>query len=192
MFIFDVETLGKKTDSVVLSMACLYFDPSSKTTPQEMLDNVFFVKFDVENQIKNHGRKIDSGTLDWWSKQSEIARNKSLKRYASDTTLDNGVELMRQWAKPLDIVKNDYVWARGNLDQIILDAIEVDFKLKPVFQYNRWRDVRTAIDFMTGSTNGYCDVEYPNFNSQMIIKHDPVQDCLLDAMMLMYGKSKNE
>lgn len=188
MFVFDVETFGKNTDAVVLSMACIYFDPVKKTTPQEMLDNAFFCKFNVEYQMRILKRSVTKSSMEWWKKQSQIARDKSIKPSPNDLKLEEGVELMRQWAKPLDTNKNDYVWARGNLDQLILDGLEEEYGIEPVFYYNRWRDVRTAIDLMTGSTNGYCDVDYPGFNASMIIKHDPVQDCLLDAMMLLYGK----
>jgi hypothetical protein len=52
-----------------------------------------------------------------------------------------------------------------------------------------WRDVRTAVDLMGGGTNGYCDVIHPLFERAQVIKHHPVHDCALDAMMLMYGKS---
>lgn len=30
MFMFDVETLGKESNSVILSMACIHFDPDGK------------------------------------------------------------------------------------------------------------------------------------------------------------------
>jgi hypothetical protein len=34
MFVFDVETLGKDSSSVILSMACIYFDPEEKKSYQ--------------------------------------------------------------------------------------------------------------------------------------------------------------
>jgi hypothetical protein len=62
--------------------------------------------------------------------------------------------------------------------------------MQQITSYAAWRDIRTAVDILTGSTNGYCDVVYDGFDRHEVIKHHPVHDCALDAMMLMYGKSK--
>lgn len=191
MFMFDVETLGKSTNSVVLSMAAIYFEPDEKPSPQDMVNNGFFVKFDVKDQMNRLHRKADKSTIDWWAKQAEIARDASFKPTSNDVTLDQGYELMRQWAESKNNPKC-WVWARGTLDEMILDSIEEQFGLEPIWHFSRWRDVRTAVDFMYNTTNGYCKVNYPGFNSELdILKHHPVDDCVLDAMMLLYGV-KNE
>lgn len=191
MFVFDVETLGKSTNSVVLSMAAIYFDASASPSPEDMVKNGFFVKFDVKDQMNRLHRTADKSTIDWWAKQSKNARDASFKPTPKDVTLEQGHQLMREWAES----KNDpkcWVWARGTLDEMILDSIEEQFHLEPIWHFSRWRDVRTAVDFMYGTTNGYCDVDYSGFNSELdIMKHHPVDDCVLDAMMLMYGV-KNE
>jgi len=54
MFMFDVETLGKESNSVILSMACIHFDPDNKPSPQQLRDNTFFCKFDASDQIKGY------------------------------------------------------------------------------------------------------------------------------------------
>ena len=187
MFVFDVETLGKATNSVVLSMAAIYFDPNGKPSPKEMVDNGIFIKFNVEDQVNRLHRKVEKSTIQWWSKQAKIARDASFKPSSNDVTLEQGYELLRQWAAS----KNDnkcWVWARGTLDELILDSIEEQFQLEPVWHYARWRDVRTAVDFLYSRTNGYCKVDYPGFNSETdILKHHPMDDCVFDAMMLLYG-----
>ena len=101
--------------------------------------------------------------------------------------------MLREWADS----KNDkkcYVWARGNLDELLYRALEFQItgnRDDTVFAYNRWRDVRTAVDFLTGSSNGYCKVDHPEFNSEIdVTKHDPVDDCALDIMMMIYGVKK--
>ena len=83
-------------------------------------------------------------------------------------------------------------WARGNLDQLVMDSIEEQCEITPIFYYARWRDVRTAVDFLYGTSNGYCKVDYEGFNPSLhITKHDPIDDCILDTMMLLYGKKKD-
>ena len=188
MFIFDVETLGKESNSVMLSMAAIYFDPTKTPSHTELRESAFFAKFDVEDQIKRLNRKVGKTTMQWWAKQCENVRTVSFKpNKAIDVKFEDGYEDMRAWAKS----KNDdkcWVWARGNLDQLVMDDIEEQIGLTPIFPYSRWRDVRTAIDFLYNTTNGYVDVDYPGFDSRNdISKHNPIDDCILDAMMLMYG-----
>lgn len=191
MFVFDVETGGKTTNSVILSMACVYFDARQQPGPKELRDTAFFAKFSVEDQVKRLGRGFTRSSLEWWDKQCDIVKRKSLKPSDSDIIIDDGIEAMRQWSKQFEFNDKCWVWARGNLDQLVLDAMEEKLEVPPVWFYNRWRDVRTGIDLMTGSTTGYCDVDYPDFNpANDIMKHDPVDDCVYDAMMLMYGVSK--
>jgi hypothetical protein len=192
MFIFDVETLGKESNSVILSMAAIYFEPDKEPSHTQLRDSAFFVKFDVQDQIKRLDRKVGKTTIEWWSKQCENARNKSFKPRADDITFEIGYEAMRQWAN----TKNDskcWVWARGNLDQLVLDSMEEQLELKPIWPFSRWRDIRTAVDFLYGTTNGYVEVDTPAwveaFDSKLhITKHNPIDDCVFDAMQLMYGK----
>ena len=187
MFIFDVETLGKRSNSVILSMACIYFDPDTKPSHHELREGAFFAKFDVRDQHKRLGREMGQSTMDWWAKQCDNVKKASFIPHEIDCRFEDGYEAMRQWVKE----KNDdkcWVWARGNLDQLVMDDIEEQIGLTPIFPYSRWRDVRTAIDFLYNTTNGYCDVDYPGFDSRNdISKHNPIDDCILDAMMLMYG-----
>jgi hypothetical protein len=66
--------------------------------------------------------------------------------------------------------------------------MEEQLTIEPIFPFKRWRDVRTAVDFLTGTTNGYCKVDYPGFDPYLhITKHNPIDDCVLDVMQLIYG-----
>jgi len=95
---------------------------------------------------------------------------------------------MHNWLNKFTTPQKHTMWARGSLDQLVIDSLAKKFDLQPLTDYNRWRDVRTAVDILYGTTNGYCEIEYPNFERAACIKHHPVHDCALDAMMLMYGK----
>ena len=188
MIVFDVETLGKESTAVILSMAAVWFDPLKKTSPEEMRENAFFVKLDAEDQIKRLKRTITKSSLSWWNKQCDNVKIISLRPRPDDIKVEDGIELMREWAKKVDSQGKSIVWARGNLDQLVLDAMEEKLEVEPVFFFSRWRDVRTAVDLMYNTTTGYCKVDYPGFDSYLnILKHSPVDDCILDAMMLLYG-----
>lgn len=191
MFMFDVETLGKRSNSAILSLACVYFNPDDKPSYRQLYDSAFFAKFDVQDQVKRLGRGISRSTLEWWAKQCTNVRNKSFKPLPSDEKFEEGYERMRKWVA----TKKDnkcWVWARGNLDQLVMDDIEEQVGLTPIFQYSRWRDVRTALDFLYSTTNGYVDVKVPSgvdtFDPGIhVTKHNPIDDCCYDIMQLLYG-----
>ena len=188
MFVFDVETCGKESSAVILSMACVYFDARKEPSPKDLRDTAFFAKFSVNDQVERLGRTMTRSSLSWWGKQCDIVKNMSFKPSADDIIIDDGIELMREWSKQFELNDKCWVWARGNLDQLVLDSMEEKLEIEPVFFFNRWRDVRTAVDLMTGSTTGYCKVNYDGFDpAHHIMKHNPIDDCVLDAMMLMYG-----
>jgi len=113
--------------------------------------------------------------------------NHSNRIVAIDERFEEGYERMRRWANSKN-EPDSYVWARGNLDQLVLDSMEEQLTIEPIFPFKRWRDVRTAVDFLTGTTNGYCKVDYPGFDPYLhITKHNPIDDCVLDVMQLIYG-----
>jgi hypothetical protein len=191
MFLFDVETLSKSSEAVILSMACTHFIPEEKPTPDQLRANTFFAKFNVEDQIRRLHRKTGKSTMEWWAKQCDNVKIRSFKPNPDiDEIFEDGYERMRTWVHTKN--DKDYVWARGGLDQLVMDSIEEQLEITPIFPYARWRDVRTGVDFLHNRSNGYCEVNYEGFNpDHHITKHDPIDDCILDAMMLMYGKKKD-
>lgn len=190
MFMFDVETLGTESNSVLLSLACIHFDPKTKPTYQELKDSAFFVKFSVRDQVDNYKRKVSKDAIRWWDKQCLNAKNWSYIPDKSDKPLLEGLQDFHAWVASKDDGKC-FLWARGSLDDIILQACERQAGLEPIFNYGRFRDVRTAIDIFYNSNNGYCDVDHPNFLSERdVTKHNPIDDCAFDIMMLVYGKEK--
>jgi hypothetical protein len=189
MFLFDVETLGKESTAVILSMALIHFDPDTNPSYQDLMNSAFFVKLDAEDQMTRLGRTMTKSTMEWWSKQCLNVKIASFKPSAQDVKIEQGLKSMRQYAESFSDYRNQTVWARGNLDQLVLDSMEEKLELHPIFHYAKWRDVRTAVDFLTGSDNGYCTVDYPGFDPAIhVTKHNPIDDCAYDIMMMLYGK----
>jgi len=171
-------------------MAAIYFNPDENPSFQDLVDSAFFVKLNVEDQIKRHKRTITPSSIEWWKKQCLNVKTKSVTPSPNDVLIEDGIEMMREWKNQFPNNKDCWVWARGNLDQLVIDSLEERLNIEPVFHYANWRDVRTAVDFLTGSKKGYCEVDYPGFESYIVTKHDPVHDCAYDIMMLLYGKQK--
>ena len=184
---FDVETLGVESNSVVLSAAMIHFDPEMRPTYQDLLDNACFVKFNAKEQM-DVGRTVSKSTLEWWKEQHEYVKKVSLEPSREDMTVENGMQKFYDYMAKFPNADKQTMWARGSLDQLVIDSLAVKVGSLEITDYAQWRDVRTAVDIMYGSTNGYCEVDHPLFSRHNVIKHHPVHDCALDAMMLMYGK----
>ena len=187
MFIFDIESLGVESNAVVLSAAIIHFDPEKRPTYQDLLDNACFVKFDVKEQM-SVGRTASKSTLEWWKSQHEYVRKVSLDPSREDMTVENGMQKFYEYMAKFPNAKQQTIWARGSLDQLVIDSLCVQVGLQEITGYHMWRDVRTAVDLLYGTTNGYVEVDHPLFKRHEVIKHHPVHDCALDAMQLMYGK----
>lgn len=188
MLCFDIETGGISPTSVVLSASILYFDPREKLTYQQLLDSTFFIKFNVVDQLQRLKRTTDKSTLDWWNTQSDYARKINLIPTKTDVTVETGLQLLNKYVKSYP--ESSIIWARGSMDEAIITNLYQTVDIEMPVKYNQWRDIRTAVDILYGSTNGYCDVEHPEFNKDMVIKHLPYHDVCYDVMMLLYGKEK--
>jgi len=165
----------------------VHFDPEKRPTYQDLLDTACFVKFDVKQQL-TAGRSASKSTLGWWKDQHEYVRKVSVDPSDEDMTVENGMQKFYDYMAKFPNAKKQTMWARGSLDQMAIDSLAVKFDLEEITGYNMWRDVRTAVDIMFGTTNGYVEVDHPLFKRHEVIKHHPVHDCALDAMQLMYGK----
>jgi len=187
MFMFDVETLGVDSNSVVLSAGLVHFEPGKNQSYQDLLDNACYVKFKAKEQI-DMKRQVDLGTLEWWKNQHDYVRECALSPSKHDLTIQEAFAIMHAWLNKFPNYQKQTMWARGSLDQMVIDNLARAVDSQPLTGYNMWRDVRTAVDILYGSTNGYCEIVYPGFERAACIKHHPVHDCALDAMMLMYGK----
>lgn len=188
MFIFDVETLGVESNAVVLSAALIHFDPEQKPDYQTLLNDAIFVKIKSRDQVERLKRTVDLGTIEWWKEQHHYTRSVSFDPNQIDVTAEEAIEQLHNYMNKFPNSRKQTMWARGSLDQIVIDSLSKKVGLEPITDYNMWRDVRTAVDILCGTTNGYCEVDHPTFKRHEVIKHHPVHDCALDAMMLMYGK----
>ena len=103
-------------------------------------------------------------------------------------TVENGMQKFYDYMAKFPNAEKQTMWARGSLDQLAIDSLAVKFGLQEITGYNMWRDVRTAVDILYGTSNGYCEIDHPLFKRHEVIKHHPVHDCAYDIMMLIHGK----
>jgi hypothetical protein len=191
MFALDIETLAVESTSVILSVGMTYVSNTEPKSYQDILDNSIFVKLKAKEQIANN-RFVDNSTVDWWSKQCDFAKERNFYPKKTDFSVDEGIAVLQKWVNER-AKKDDICWIRGSLDQMCLDSLFRSVDAEPLFKYNMYRDVRTAIDIMYPNTskNGYVDVDPElclGFDRDQVLKHSPEHDTSYDLAMILFGK----
>jgi len=181
----DVETLGTESNAVLLSLGMVYADFSEDFTYDQLIETGFYVKFDA-NEQKEMGRTMEKGTIEWWKKQDKEVFDSEVRVKPTDVKLLDGLNQAAEWiaSVPGYSRKTGTVWTRGSIDDMVLGSVCKQAGRAPLFPFYLVRDVRTAVDILYGSHNGYVDIDAPMPNIQ---KHNPTVDAALDAMMLRYG-----
>lgn len=192
MIMFDIETLSIKSDAVVLSAAAIRFslDDTQKVRGGSLNDlyreycrSACFVKFNVSEQFKMK-RGTDESTMEWWTKQNQLVREKSFTPSKIDVGTVAGIKTLLEYSMQGD--PEPTMWQRGGLDQVVFEDLSRQFQ-QPILPFWKWMDVRTMINLSKETaTRGYCDI--PGFDRQFVVKHDPVHDCAYDIMMMLWGK----
>ena len=191
MLCFDVETLGAESNSVILSAAIVYIDINAKNTWETLYENTLFVKFNVREQIQKYNRVTDKDTITWWNKQCDIAKNQSYIPSKNDLPAKEAIACIRKYIKSKCDPKTTLIWTRGSLDRSVIDSLCKVTGDEPIMQYANYRDMRTYVDLVaTEPVRGYCSINaesYPGvWDRNVVIKHNPIDDVVLDALMLLY------
>jgi len=183
--IYDFETFGTNhSESAVVSLAALVFDSNKFTTGggytyEELLLNVANVKFDVADQVQNHGRTINPDTLKWWGEQS-LEAQKQLKPSSDDMSISKLESWITSVANPETIER---VYTRGNtFDPMFLHSI-IGYDPYPHWKL---RDTRSVIEgmtlFNTSMKNGFM---VPGLEDKFI-PHDAKHDVAMDVMRMQF------
>jgi hypothetical protein len=185
--IYDFETLGQQPkESVVLSMAALPFTEArflsdNPYTYEELLCSTKFIKFDVKEQVSIYKRKIDNGTLEWWSKQPAEAR-KSLTPSSEDVPLVEIYPFIMDLVNEPKNVKK--VYTRGNtFDPLFLESLLEAMSKKDPFPWWNIRDTRSMIEGMSYGAD-MSNSFMPEGLEKAFIKHNPIHDVSIDVMRI--------
>lgn len=183
-FVFDLETVATCDKAVVLSMAVLSVDFETEFEFADLVKKAHFIKLKADEQVSKYGRVVDIETVKWWNSQPENLKKTSFYPKETDLSLSDGIKALNDVlaAEGFDRQRS-IVWTRGAFDSNIAASCAKDVKVVEVFPFYRVRDIRTAIDILSGSNNGYCRIGKPLIGME---KHNPVHDVCRDAMMLKY------
>lgn len=159
----DIETLGCKTTSAMLSIGAVMFDINTGE-----IQDCFHHYIDLQDCL-NYGLTVDASTIIWWLKQSDDARK----------------AIYEQKGMPLKYVLSQFttyfnrckelggeepqIWGNGaSFDVSILQYAYEKLNMEIPWSFYNVRDVRTAVMY------------YPEVKANMEfegIRHDALDDC---------------
>ena len=196
-FIIDFETIGQNSREVP-AIDCSYtvfdWDRFTSDNPYSFRELVLGMKqskFDIKDQMVNHGCKYNERDLQWWMDQpKELRRN--LKPSVDDLTAAQFTENLIDYLRSSG--KVDYWWSRSNsFDPVILDRIAQNANKGPLLssflKYWAVRDTRTFIDAkfdfnVPGGKNAFVpvsDIAKWEYNFKL---HDSKHDVAADILRL--------
>lgn len=166
----DLETLGTKPGSVIISMAAMAFDFETRK-----IGRTFERRIDVTASIKK-GFKIDGDTLKWWlSQRPEIMA----KQFEMPNQPHNVLEDFRSYLldESLEVEGNEntIMWANSpSFDCSLLRTYYEQYNMATPWMFYSERDVRTIKQFEHS----------PWLKKDSSQAHDPLYDCKFQIEVL--------
>lgn len=176
-FFMDMETLGIKENSVILSIAVLSVPDDYKFNGDlnnvRNFGNVFYPNLKEQRSL---GRKVDKETVEWWSKQSNEAKKVfSNKNMMSCSDI---YKTIKNFFDKNNFTENDIIWSRGLFEQKLWADFCDTLQVNNFIPYYSWRDTRTVCDIFTGNSKANLD------NYEGLVVHNALDDCILDYIRL--------
>lgn len=184
--VIDIESFDTKETAVVVTLSALKFDRFNTSDLDAVFKagptNAFNVHIDITKQILI-GRTISESTTSWWIKQSQEAKDSLISNdplYSPEIAMDLFSEFISGYQ----------LYSRGtDFDFKILASLYRALGKNVPWKFNQVRDVRTYIDALAETTNGYIE----NLNlPDWINGHNSLHDCYRDAAQMITAKAISE
>lgn len=115
----DLETLGTRPDTVILTLGAVKFDPFD---PDSEPGPGIYMRMDIEEQLAL-GRTVDDSTIEWWARQDPRVREEAFE--GGRTSVD---QLHRDLNRFLVGVSD--IWCQGPVFDIAI--------LEDLYRSQRW------------------------------------------------------
>lgn len=142
----DLETLGTKPGSAILSIGAVIFSPAGKLPDRDESGNLpesitFYANIEIKTSVAA-GFTVDQSTIDWWKKQDPKARNILLENKK------DVAEVFKAFYKWCRDRKVKYPWSHGVAFDVVLLECGYDLLDGPSAPWNFYdaRDTRTLYD----------------------------------------------
>lgn len=167
----DLETLATSPNSVILTFGAVKFNPFD---PEQEFDTGIYFRLDVDEQIAL-GRHVDSGTVEWWGRQSDEIREEALGEH-DRIGLENFTKELNRF-----VAGADRIWAQGPVfDIVILENLYRQLNKPTPWPYYTIRDSRTLLKALGDS------------RTQGPMLHNALADCVSQAQAIQTAVSKYE
>lgn len=158
-FMIDLETMGTKPYSVIMSIGAVAFDLKTGEKGDSFYQNI-----DKASSIKA-GLTVDQSTKDWWDKQPREAYN---KMFVDTVPLETALRGFQSWIK-LQPGSFKYVWGNSaSFDLGLLDNAYDIMKIPKPWMYTNERCCRTIVALAPSIKGNW---------SKPAGVHDPIIDC---------------
>lgn len=128
----DIETLGTRPDTVILTIGAVKFDPFSSRIGEGL-----YIKPDVDEQIAD-GRTFTDGVIEWWGTQPEDVREEALGLEGRISVQETYHQLNKF------LVGADKIWCQGPVfDICILENLYHQYEWPIPWHFWNIRDSRT-------------------------------------------------
>lgn len=143
----DLETLGTKPNSLLLTIGAVRFDPwaDDSDTPVERLDH-FYRRVSIESfEELGLDHNIDDATLEWWGKQDAEVQAEAFAE-EDRHPIDEVLRDFYHWCGGLNAI-----WANGSgFDLNIVEHFSRELKRGVAWSYWQARDARTLYSLVPG------------------------------------------
>ena len=176
--VFDIETLGTRASSKVLTIGATFFDDEERPNPSLILSRREIIQLDAELQPE---RTVDIHTLRWWIDQSPECVAEGWNGSMSPAEAERR---LNEWAAYHSLEEAQW-WCRGpHFDASILENL---FNIVP-WRYNKVRDSRTLFavsgeserDRLSDAWGSYPELVQHAAEDDAAIEAICVQDLLAD------------
>lgn len=135
----DIETLGKDSNSVILTVGGVKFDPNH---PEKGTHSDFYYRLEVDEQI-DKGRHVDEDTIAWWGTQDSAVMEEALGD-ENRTSCEQVLRDLNRW-----LVGTESVWSQGVVfDIVLMESLYKDYNIPYPWPFWNVRDSRTLFGIL--------------------------------------------
>ncbi|WP_417762196.1 3'-5' exonuclease [Shewanella sp.] len=187
----DLETLDTKTSAKILSIGIVPFNFNENVSFAELCsrESSLYIKINqymsYEFLFYQQGFTESESTRHWWEKQGDAAKHVLDEDFENDLVITDALEILskhlEKYVKPL-IKDGGHIYCRGyDFDGGILNHHYSQLQMQAPWQYNRFRCIRTFIDALARTRNGYIKGDNP----AGFIKHHALHDAAADTLTMI-------
>jgi len=161
----DLETFGTQSQSVIVSLGAVQFDPYNKGS----LGASFHDAIDLKSAV-GHGLKIDPSTVLWWLEQSDAARSALVAKAKGASSMGSTLNAFRSYLQGVSL--NVKVWGNGaDFDLALLQQAYEALGWEKPWKYNASRCYRTLL----------AEFGQPEDRVAPTLAHDALSDAIAQA-----------